>query len=139
MSDGTHRFGGRALTKARVYAGLLVLMLPTLVGMILFNYYPKWGAIKYSFFRWEGSSSEECRGLRNFVEAFTADPLFWQTFKLVGILLAANLVKMWPCIFTAIVLHRLRNEKWQYVYRVLFVVPMVIPGLVWLLIWKSFY
>ena len=139
MSYGTNRLGSKLLTKSRIYAGFLALMLPTIVGMILFNYYPKWGAIKYSLFRWDGSSIEEFRGFRNFVEAFTADPLFWQTFRLVGILLAANLIKMWPCILTAIVLHRLRNEKWQYIYRVLFVVPMVIPGLVWLLIWKSFY
>jgi ABC-type sugar transport system permease subunit len=46
---------------------------------------------------------------------------------------------MWPSIMTAIVLHRLKSERWQYVYRVLFVVPMVIPALVGLLIWKSFY
>jgi ABC-type sugar transport system permease subunit len=82
---------------------------------------------------------EEFRGLNNFAEVFFGDPLFWQTFKLVGILLAANLVQMWPCIFTAIVLHRVASERWKYVYRVLFVIPMVIPSLVWLLIWKSFY
>ncbi|MBN1942832.1 MAG: sugar ABC transporter permease, partial [Phycisphaerae bacterium] len=67
------------------------------------------------------------------------EPLFWNTFKLVGILLAANLVKMWPCIFAAVVLHRLRNERWQYIYRVMLVIPMVIPAIVTLLIWKSFY
>jgi ABC-type sugar transport system permease subunit len=57
----------------------------------------------------------------------------------VGILLVANLCKMWPSIFAAIALHRLRSEKWQYFYRVMFVLPMVIPGLVWLLVWKSFF
>ncbi len=119
---------------------LYVLMLPTLIGMLLFNYYPKLSVIKYSFYRWDGGVSiEEFRGLQNFIEIFTADPLFWQTFSLVGILLLANLFKMWPCIITAVVLHRLKNTKAQYMYRILFVIPMVIPGLVWLLIWKSFY
>lgn len=119
---------------------LYVLMLPTLIGMLLFNYYPKLSVIKYSFYRWDGGVSiEEFRGVQNFIEIFTADPLFWQTFSLVGILLLANLFKMWPCIITAVVLHRLKNTKAQYIYRILFVIPMVIPGLVWLLIWKSFY
>ncbi|MBN1553363.1 MAG: hypothetical protein JXA11_01350, partial [Phycisphaerae bacterium] len=67
------------------------------------------------------------------------EPLFWNTFKLIGILLAANLFKMWPCIFAAVVLHRLRSEKWQYFYRVLLVIPMVVPSIVTLLIWKSFF
>ena len=133
------RLRARIVNRSRLYAVLLALILPTFAGMFIFNYYPKWETIKYSFYRWDGSTVEEFRGLRNFREALTADPLFWQTFQLVGIILAANLVKMWPCIFTAVVLHRLRNEKWKYVYRVLFVVPMVIPGLVTLLIWKSFY
>jgi ABC-type sugar transport system permease subunit len=37
------------------------------------------------------------------------------------------------------VLHRMKSEKSQYLYRVLFVIPMVIPGLVALLLWKSFF
>jgi len=125
--------------KSRLYLVLLALMAPTLIGMLVFDYYPKWETIKYSFYRWDGSTTVEFRWFRNYVEAFTTDPMFWQTFKLVGILLAANIVKMWPCILAAVVLHRLKSERWQYVYRVLFVIPMVIPGLVWMLIWKSFY
>ena len=108
--------------------------------MLVFNYYPKWGTIKYSFYLWDGSTTEEFRGFKNFIDAFSGDDLlFWQSFRLVGILLAANLVKMWPSIFTAVVIHRLRSERWRYIYRVLFVVPMVIPMIVWLLIWKNFF
>ena len=117
----------------------MALMLPTLAGMIALDYYPKISAVRYSFYTWDGSMTEEFRGLKNYQDAFTADPLFWQTFGLIGILLAANFVKMWPSIFTAVALHRIRSERSQYLYRVLFVIPMVIPGLVWLLIWKSFY
>jgi len=129
----------RLVQRTRLYAALYLLMLPTIVGMALFSYYPKISVVKYSLYKWDGSMTEEYIGWKNFIEAFTGDPLFWHTFKLVGILLAANLLKMWPCIFAAIVLHRLKSERWQYIYRVLFVVPMVIPALVWLLIWKSFY
>lgn len=130
----------RLIDHGKRWATLYLLMLPTLAGMLVFNYYPKFTAIKYSFYRWDGGTAiEEFRGIQNYIELFTADPLFWQTFRLVGILLIANLIKMWPCIFAAIVLHRLKSEKWQYIYRVLFVIPMVIPSLVWLLIWKSFY
>jgi len=67
------------------------------------------------------------------------DWLLWKSFNLIFILIIANLFKMWPSIFTAVCIHRLKSERWQYIYRVLFVVPMIIPHMVGLLIWKFFY
>ncbi len=67
------------------------------------------------------------------------DWLFWMSFRLIIILIVANLFKMWPSIFTAVVIHRLKSEKAQYLYRVLFVIPMIIPLMVMLLVWKFFY
>jgi raffinose/stachyose/melibiose transport system permease protein len=69
----------------------------------------------------------------------TGDQLLWMSFRLIFIMVAANLLKMWPSIFTAICIHRLKSERFQYVYRVLFVIPMIIPQIVMLLIWKFFY
>ena len=129
----------RIINRSRLYAAMFALILPTLIGLIVFNYYPKLQAVKYSFYRWDGSTIEEFRGLKNFVDAFNSDPLFWPTFKLIGILLVANIVKMSPSILTAVVVHRLRSQRWQYIYRAMLVIPMVIPSLVWMLMWKSFY
>lgn len=67
------------------------------------------------------------------------DWLLWKSFNLIFILIIANLFKMWPSIFTAVCIHRLKSERWQYFYRVLFVIPMIIPHMVGLLIWKFFY
>jgi len=67
------------------------------------------------------------------------DTLLWNSFRLILILIVANLFKMWPSIFTAVCIHRLRSDRAQYAYRVLFVVPMIIPQMVGLLIWKFFY
>jgi ABC-type sugar transport system permease subunit len=130
----------RWLARGRLYLALFALMAPMLAGMMLFTYYPQYSTIKYSFYKWDGGALfEEFRGLENYRKALTGDTLFWPTFILVLILLAANIIKMWPSIFAAIVLHRIKSERWQYIYRVFFVVPMVIPGLVGLLIWKGFY
>jgi len=125
--------------RAKLYGGLTLLLLPMLLGVALFNYYPKLSAIRYSLYNWDGQTIEEFIGFKNFTDAFTRDPLFWPTFQLVGILLIANTLKMWPSIATAIVVNRIRSDRWQYAYRVLFVLPMVIPGVVWLLIWKSVF
>ncbi len=69
----------------------------------------------------------------------TGDWVLWTSFRLIFILIVANLFKMWPSIFTAVCIHRLKSDRSQYLYRVLFVVPMIIPQMVGLLIWKFFY
>ena len=132
---------GRRRRFARVgfYGVLFGMMAPSILSLLLFTYYPQFGTIRNSFYNWDGTQNRDWVGLKNFADAFLADPVFWQSFRLVLLLLAANIVKMWPAILAAIALHRMRSERWQYVYRVLFVVPMIIPGIVTLLIWKSFF
>lgn len=128
----------RAWTRLKALQKLYLLVLPTTLIIALLGYYPKIDVIVKSMFRWNGSDVEEYIGLRNFQDAF-ADPLFWSSFQLVFILLVANVVKLWPGIFAAVSLHRISNDRLRYIFQVCFVVPMVIPGMVWLLIWKSFY
>lgn len=67
------------------------------------------------------------------------DPVLWRGFSVIAILVVANIVKMIPSIATAVVIHRLKSDAANYWYRVLFVIPMIIPGMVTLLIWKFFF
>lgn len=130
--------GSASWTKIKFRLGLYLFLVPTIAALGVFNYYPKIDLILMSFYRWIPGQVREFVGVANYLDALR-DPLFWQGFKLVGILLMANLIKMWPAIFVAVALHRMFNQRLRYLYQVLFVVPMVIPGLVWLLIWKGFY
>jgi len=67
------------------------------------------------------------------------DATVWTGFGIISILVVANIFKMVPSIATAVVIHRLKSETANYWYRVLFVVPMIIPMMVYLLIWKFFF
>ncbi|MFC1498130.1 carbohydrate ABC transporter permease [Verrucomicrobiota bacterium] len=69
----------------------------------------------------------------------SGDSLLWQSFSLVFTLVAAWFIKMWPSIFAAVCIHRLRKANTRYYYRVLFVIPMIIPIMVNVLVWKFFY
>ncbi len=42
-------------------------------------------------------------------------------------------------LLVAVAIHRCRSDRMQFLYRTLFVIPMVIPGLVVVLIWRSFF
>lgn len=132
------RLRAKFFQKSKLYIALYLLVLPTTLSLLIFSYYPKIDVFLMSFFRWQPPTVQEFVGLRNFKEAFT-DPMFWQSFKLVGILLVANLFKLWPGILAAIALNRIKSDRLRYLIQVCFVVPMIIPSMVFLLIWKNFY
>ncbi len=124
--------------KALLEWKLYLFIVPSLVAVGLFSYFPAASAIYHSFFRWSGGDVKEFVGFGNFV-AVLQDHVFWNSFITIGILVIANVFKMIPSIFLAVLIHRLTSDRWQYWYRVLVVLPMIVPGLVTLFIWKFFY
>lgn len=124
--------------KALLEWKLYLFLIPSLVLILVFSYYPAISAIYHSFFRWNGGDSKEFIGIENFVKIFS-DRIFLDSFITIFLLILANLVKMVPSIIMAVLIHRLTSTKWQYWYRVLLVLPMVVPGLVTLFIWKFFF
>ena len=124
--------------KLKLYWTMYFLVLPALSLILIFSYYPTLSGIYHSFFRWNGADISEYIGLKNFVKIFH-DTALLRSFGVVLIFVLANLIKMIPSIVTAVIIHRLASDKWQYIYRVLFVIPMIIPAVVGILIWKYFY
>ncbi len=126
------------LHQVRHHWRMYALLIPSVVLVVTFSYYPAVQAMYHAFFRWNGDEVSEYIGLANFRRAIN-DPTLAKAFGIVMIFILSNFVKMLPSIATAVVIHRMISEKAQYLYRVLFVIPMIIPGIVWLLIWKFFY
>jgi raffinose/stachyose/melibiose transport system permease protein len=117
---------------------LYLFVLPSLVLVSLFAYFPAASAVYHSFFDWTGGETERFVGLQNFARAFH-DGVLIRSLQTVAILMALNLVKMAPAMLLAVVIHRLRSDRWQYFYRALLVIPMIVPQLVTLFIWKFFF
>lgn len=126
--------GRKALHEWKLY----LFVVPSLFLICLFAYWPTLSAIYHSFFRWGGGEVKEFVGLGNFARALN-DRIFWASFITIAILVIANLFKMIPSITMAVLIHRLQSDLWQYWYRVLVVLPMIVPGLVTLFIWKFFF
>ena len=125
-------------TKALLEWKLYLFIVPSMVLIATFSYYPTISAIYHSFFLWGGGDTKEFVGLKNFTDILN-DKVFWTSFITIGILVIANIFRMIPSIFLAVLIHRLKSDRWQYWYRVLLVVPMIVPGLVTLFIWKFFF
>jgi len=126
------------LAQLKSYWPLYLLLLPSLALVALFMYLPAFSGIYFSFFRWNGDELATYVGTANYAKAI-GDPDLGHAFIVVGILFVASLFKMIPSIVTAVVIHRVTSDRARYIYRLLFVVPMVIPWMVVLLIWKFFY
>ena len=117
---------------------LYLLIIPSLILVATFSYFPAASAIYHSFFDWAGGETKQLIGFDNFKRAF-GDQELWKSFRTVSILIVFNLFKMIPSIIMAVMIHRVKSDRWQYLYRVMLVVPMIVPSLVTLFIWKFFF
>jgi len=126
------------LDRLKSWAGVYVFVLPSLLLVGVFAYFPAASAIYHSFFEWEGGANKEFIGLDNF-RRLLGDTVYWKSYVTIGILVAANVIKLVPSILVAVLIHRVASATMQYWYRVLVVLPMIVPQLVILFIWKFFY
>lgn len=117
---------------------IYLFIIPTLVLIGLFQYYPAANGIFHSFHRWNGADISEYVGFRNYINLLQNYD-FWRSFELAFTLGVWNIIKMMPALLVAICIHRCKSDKIQLFYRILFVIPMVIPGLVIVLIWRAFF
>jgi ABC-type glycerol-3-phosphate transport system permease component len=117
---------------------IYLFVLPTLITLGLFIYYPAASGIFHSFFRWNGADVAEPVGFGNYLDLLASSE-FWRSFRNAFTLGVANAFKMVVALLAAVCIHRCRNDRLQYLYRLLFVIPMVIPPLVIALIWRSFF
>lgn len=131
--------GNTLLSRVVRYRESYLLLLPTFLLIIIFNYYPAGSALYHSFFDWNGANLKRFSGLSNFVQMFN-DKTLWLSFghlaqlTLFGVIISVS----FPLVAAALIFH-LRDLRWAYFYRVLFVVPMVVPGIVVLMIWRFIY
>lgn len=124
----------KALREWRLY----LFLIPALVAILTFAYFPAASAMYHSFFDWSGGDTKEYIGLGNF-RRILGDKVFWGTFSVILALIIANVFKLIPSITIAVLIHRLISDRAQYVYRVGVVLPMLVPGIVTLFIWKFFF
>ncbi len=126
------------LNKVKYYWKIYLLIFLPLALIFIFAYYPIINGLVHMFYRWDGDTVEELVGFKNLIQLFK-DKELWHSFFIVFIFIIANLIKMIPAILAAVVLHHIKNSTSRYVYRVLFVIPMIIPAMVGILMWKYFY
>lgn len=123
--------------KQNLYAYLFIL--PAFVFLFTFLFMPLTTAIIKSFYRYDGMAMNVFVGLKNYQKLFFDDPKFWNSM----VRLLIYLVGMFVCLFVQVVTSKLvqsvANQTLQKFFRAVFIVPMVVPSVVTLLMWKFIY
>jgi ABC-type sugar transport system permease subunit len=127
---------GRTTLLMRVWRArtLYLLLLPTMVGMVLFQYYPALRAFWGSFQSWDGRRAHYI-GLYNY-QYFFDDPRLLQSWVNIFLFLIFNVLSLAAPLLVAYLIYRLPNKSHRYLYRVLVVLPVIVPGFVFIVLWR---
>jgi raffinose/stachyose/melibiose transport system permease protein len=129
---------GKYYNKYQIVAAA-VFMLPTAVFVLGFCYYPAIRAIAGAFTKWDGFSDPKFVGVANFITLFK-DQIFQVSIRNVLYWAAgAIIIAMTAPFIAAELIFHLPSARTQYAYRVLFVLPIVVPSIVIILIWTFIY
>ncbi|MBQ8093337.1 MAG: sugar ABC transporter permease [Clostridia bacterium] len=119
----------------------ILMILPFLIGFILFSYVPIIYILRYAVTDFNGYSTANFTGLHNFHRIFTSDPDFWMSLLNTVILSFCKLLVEIPL---ALLLATLLNQKLRGIgfFRVTLFMPAVISaaiiGLIFSLLFASF-
>ena len=112
----------------------------TFALLIAFSYFPALSAFYHSLTIWDGFRPAKWVGLQNFQEIFTSGSVFLKSFTNMLLLASWSVFRalVFPLIGAALI-YRVRSEKTAYFFRLLFVLPIVVPGVVGILVWRQLY
>lgn len=116
-----------------------LFLLPSLLGVFIFKYYPVFRALFMGFFDWNITNPPgNFVGIDNYIAMFNAsffsDALI-NTLELWGL---AMLCSFWVPIVQAIFLNEIRG-KLQGALRVLYLLPIIVPGVSGIMLWRWIY
>jgi raffinose/stachyose/melibiose transport system permease protein len=114
-------------------------LLPCVGVLVVFAYGPLIEGLQLALYQTDGHGLRRFVGLGNFQELL-GDELFWHSFGvlLVFFLVLLPLQVICPLI-AAKLIAGLRSSRAAYFYRVVLVLPMIVPLIVTIMIWRNFY
>ena len=103
------------------------LILPWILGLLIWNLYPFARSLYLSFTQYNMFQPPEWIGLDNYVRMFTKDPYFWPSFRLTLFYAALNVpLGLVGSILVALLLNR--PIKGIGIWRTIYYLPAVLPA-----------
>ena len=116
-----------------------LMVVPLLIGILVFCYWPPISGLMLAFVEQTSMTAPKFVGFDNFAALFK-DQIFLDSIPIMfKILIPRLLISITVPLIIAEIIFNMRKEKAQGVYRILILLPIVAPGIVGLLIWRSIY
>ncbi len=130
----SHR-GYRLLRKLVKTVPAVLFLTPAIIAFAVFRYYPLVQGLYMSLFRWDTTEPPGMYvGLNNLYIVITS-PLFREVFVNTVLLYTFGmLLGFWVPIVQSLFLYEIR--KGHYAFRFLYVLPVAVPGIAFLIVWK---
>lgn len=118
-------------------ASMYAMLTPTFGLLAVFSLVPFIWAFSTSFYEYEVGGESRFVGMANYSE-YLQDPTLLGSFaNLLFLTLFGVLVVMTAPLAIAKLIFSLKSERARSLYRVLFLIPIVVPGVASLMIWQS--
>jgi ABC-type sugar transport system permease subunit len=115
------------------------LLAPVFAALIVFVYYPPILGLFRAFYAWEPTKEPVFVGLQNF-RTYFEDPELVRGLQNVGLLLVHAAVAHVAMPFVmAELIFAVRSRLVKEIYRFLIVIPLVVPTVVYILLWGHIY
>jgi len=125
------------MTRRRGPIAPYAMLTPTLGLLAVFSLVPFLWAFATSFYDYEVGGESRFVGLSNYRE-YLSDPTLLSSFgNLLFLTVFGVIVVMTAPLIIAKLIFSLRSERARYLYRVLFLIPIVVPGVAGLMIWQN--
>lgn len=109
-----------------------------LLLLTVFVYLPVIWAFSKSLYQFEIGGESTFVGLSNYVEFLTADPVTWPSLgHMLFLTFFAACMRLSLPLIVAKLIHSVRVERFRYMYRILFLTPIVVPAVAVQLIWRD--
>lgn len=127
----------RKWNRSDAIAGYLFIV-PAIIGFFLFVAYPLLSSAYYAFTNWNGLSVPRWVGWQNFQYMFTRDPAFWPSLRATAYF---GLLSVPATLVLGLLLAVLLNRAYPGVkiFRTIMYLPVVLPGIAVLTLWKYVY
>lgn len=121
------------LVKNKVF---YLFLLPAVLVITIFKYYPFLTSVYQSVFNWNGANVHIFNGIENFVKIFQDKAFYSSIFNIVKVCAATAIINLFFPFLAAEIVTNLKGVRKQNFFKMGFIIPMVVPSMVVILLWK---
>ena len=115
-----------------------LIVLPAIIMVFVFTFIPIAWALLGSFYKFDIGTERTFVGFKNYIDYLVHDPVTWPSMLVMTIFLAAGVIlQLTVPLIVAKLIYSVKSEKLRYLYRLFFLVPIVVPSAALYLLWKG--